>query len=536
MSRRVSIWTVEVFLIIVYVLLANDGRHHWHEFRQLYSATFYSTTELMQGAFDAGPAPIRTPDQVATWYATNLLHIYLLKQLVNLLGLGLQSYLLIKGIYAVLLATAVGLIGLTLRTLGMSTGRVRLVTGLLLLSPMTIYLGFKFMPEVPSLLFSAFALLLVTISYQKPLPGIIPGIMAGIALALSTLAHWQVPFLFLGFWLALLFVWRAKDSQKPIIRINIALWLAFLISMFAGLWFLGGSFRSYFESIVAFLAFTKSLPMWLFAIFNLGLAGMGLWLFLPLAWLSPDERSRRFFLVWLILSGVPTLVTSVQFMEPRYLVSGIIPFVGLAALGLEALWSRIQNWQPAGRIIWAAVFSVIMIAGTIVAQYFLPYETEANQLIQAVHSEAPPDSTTIVLLPWNYTDFHMLRFVFPDKPIYLVQSAVDQQGRLINDPIWTDKRAEMYGPHYLPDTEALFSLSNHRMIYIGWTVLPSLQNLHDFLMMTGLQGLAGQMEGFEFLNHLTQSWLWHDPQYSLNEMARYGQYQVYEVRPLEAGR
>src|SRR5882724_370317 len=122
-AKKVWIGAAIVLFIAIYVILANDGRHHWHEFRYLYSATFYSTPDLMQGVFDPGPAPVRTPEQVAVWYATELFHIYILKQLITVFGVGLKSYTIIKTLYAVMLVTAVGLIWKTLRDLGMSLRR-----------------------------------------------------------------------------------------------------------------------------------------------------------------------------------------------------------------------------------------------------------------------------------------------------------------------------------------------------------------------------------------------------------------------------
>ena len=81
--RRYRLIAAAVLCGALYLWLANDGRHHWHEFRYLYSAAHYSTAELMDGAFDPGPAPMRSARQVAEWYATELLHIQLLSDLIR---------------------------------------------------------------------------------------------------------------------------------------------------------------------------------------------------------------------------------------------------------------------------------------------------------------------------------------------------------------------------------------------------------------------------------------------------------------------
>ena len=529
-----------VLFIAIYVLLANDGRHHWHEFRYLYSATFYSTPELMQGVFDPGPAPVRTPEQVAVWYATELLHVYILKQLVTFFGVGLTGYTIIKTLYAMMLVAAVGLVWKTLRDLGMSLIQSGLTAGLLLISPLAVYFGFKLMGEVPSLLFSACALALFTAGMRRTdflSQAVLSGV-AGLFLALSMLASARMPLLFLGFWAALLLAWAPAGTRKLIVRTGIISWITFLIAAAVIFRLLGGTFDIYYQAMAAFAGFTKPLPMWMFAIFNLGLFGMGLWFLLPLAWLSPDRRHRRFFLVWLGFSAVPILLTTANFLEPRYLATALIPFAGLAALGMEALWDylRALNWSRSLRAVTVSVLGVIVIGGATVAQPLMPYESDTNHLIQAVQSEAPRPDSAVIFVPWNYSDFHFLRFAFPDRPIYLVQSAANENGEMVQDPIWTARFAEMYGDHYLASAEKFpAQFSKRRLLYVGWTVLPSLQNLRELSMSFGFTRLAGYVEASRFRNHMTESWLVHDSRFAMRELSQYGQYQVYEVsykRPL----
>jgi hypothetical protein len=160
----------------------------------------------------------------------------------------------------------------------------------------------------------------------------------------------------------------------------------------------------------------------------------------------------------------------------------------------------------------------------------MPYETDAPRLIQAMRSAAVPGSPTVILLPWNYTDFHLLRFLFGDAPIYLVQSAANARGERVEDPVWTARWAGMYGERFLPNAEALTPFAGQRLVYIGWSILPSLQNLLNMLEYAGFRRLAERFEAAQFMNHMTQSWLWQHPQFLLQERARYGQYSVYDIR------
>jgi hypothetical protein len=513
-------------------MLANDGRHHWHEFRYLYATTFYTTTDLMQGVFDPGPAPVRTAREVAVWYSTEIFHIHLLKQLVNLFGLGLRSFAVIKTLYAAMIVLTTALMCITIRNLGMTSSRAALMAGLFLTNPLTVYLGFKLMGEVPSLLFATCALSLFSLGLRRPTLRTLTSCGAGVALTLSALCSAKMPILFLGFWIALLLACAGRDTRKPNLIAGLMTWSAFAGSLPVILHLLGGSTSIYLSALAAFLAFTKALPMWMFAIFNIGLVGLGQWLLLPLSWLSYDTVSRRFFLSWFIISIVPVLVIAAHFMEPRYLITVIIPFVGLAALGLEALRERLTSlgWRFLFKGALAGVLGVTVIGGTAVAQRIMPYETDAKQLIRAVEAEAPPSSLITILLPWNYSDFHFMRFLFPERSIYLVQSAVNSNGDVIEDSDWTAQFVSAYGDHFLPSSEALpAGFSERKLVYIGWTILPSLQNLHDFLICLGWHGLAERFAALPFTDHMTQSWLWRHPQFPMRESARYGQYRVYEV-------
>jgi uncharacterized protein DUF5060/collagenase-like protein with putative collagen-binding domain/uncharacterized protein DUF4038 len=550
MARKLSLWGGILLLLAAYVMLANDGRHHWHEFRDLYSATFYSTVDLMQGVFDAGPSPLRTPQEVAAWYSTKLFHIYLLQRLVNVFGTGLTSFHVLKVLYVGMLLVGVGLIGITLLGLGASKRRAALIIGLLIFSPGIVYLGFKLMPEAPALLFASAALALFTQGIGSPSRQMLLSSLAGLALAVSALASWTVPFLFFGFWSALALLGMPTSRvRKPMALASVVTWTSFAASLIIGLWLLGGSLAAYVDGIAASFSFTKPLAMWMFAVFNVGLLGMGLWLLVPLAWMSPDGRTRRFFVVWLALSALPVLVLTAGFMEPRYLTAAIVPFVGLAALGAEGLWESLRRWawRPWVRVACMAVVCVIVLGGTAAAQSLMPYEADTKRLIQAVQAEAPSSDSTVIFVPWNYSDFHFLRFAFPERLIYLVQSAATESGELVQDPEWAANRAVIYGDHFLADAEAFTPLSRQRLLYIGWTILPSLQNLHDLVRYThdllidtswqdsrlhrGLRRPLTWLEQAHFRNHMVESWLWQNPQFPMRELARHGQYRIYEIKP-----
>jgi hypothetical protein len=528
-----SAWRVVVaatVLVTAYVLLANDGRHHWHEFREIHSARFYSNAELMAGQFDPGPSPLRAPEEVATWYANKLLHIAVLRLLIDLCGGGLAALVTMQTAYAVMVLLGVLFAMATLRNIGTSVSRTRLIGALVLLSPLSLYLAFKTLEQVPALVLATAATAFFTTAlYRASKLRLLLVACAGILGALSALASWTGPPLVVGLVAALFVVPPLGLDRRSIVVAGAIAGLTSAASMIVGLVLLGGSVAGYVAGLVALAAFSKALPMWLFAAFNAALFGAALWAVAPLAWLSGDSAGRRRFLVWLLVALVPAGLGA-GFLEPRYLLGAIVPLAGLVAMGLEASWDHVcrSRWSFSARTATVVTVGLVMVAMSAGVQPFMPYESDQHQLTRLVRQQSASGPVTI-LVPWNYSDFHLLRFAFPDIPIYLVQSAASVEGRLTDDPAWTTRYASFYGRHFLPNGDALVPRMRTRTVLVGWTILPSLANLHDTLNTVGLHRIASRLEAFSFRNHLTETWIWADPRFVARQIGQYGQYRLYEV-------
>lgn len=521
-----------IALIAAFVLLANDGRHHWHEFREIYSAGFYSNAELMSGVFDPGPSPVRAADEVATWYANKLLHIAVLRVLIDLFGGGLTALGAIQAAYTAMLVLAMVLAMTALRNMGTPVARTRLIAGLALLSPVSIYLGFKSLEQAPALLLAAAAAASFTAALNpRTRHGALLSALAGISLALSALASWTGPPVFIGLVVALVVTPLPGLDRRSICVSCVTVGLTCGAALIGGLVLLGGSVAGYAAGLVALAGFSKALPMWLFAAFNAGLFGAALWLIAPVAWLSEERTVRRRFVIWLLVAVVPVVVLAAGFLEPRYLIGAVIPLSGLGALGLEAAWGRSRrwNWPVAARGGAAAVIGLATVGAGASVQPVMPYESNQRQLVRLVRDQWASGSATI-LVPWNYSDFHLLRFAFPDKPIYLVQSPATADGHVVDDPVWTAQFASTYGDHFLRNGDALVSRLHNRTVLIGWTILPSLANLRELFTAVWLDEAAARIDGFNVRNHLTETWIWEDRRFAIRKVSQYGQYRLYEVR------
>jgi len=529
--HRASAWIAVAALVTGYLLLANDGRHHWHEFREIHSARFYSNSELMRGAFDPGPSPLRTPDEVATWYVNKLLQIEILRLLIDLFGVGLTALETIQLVYAVLLPVTGALTVVALCKIGLPVWRAGLIAAAMLLSPLGIYLGFKSLGDVPALMFAAAAAASLTAGLRSSVWFWPLSVSAGVCLALSAMASWTGPPLVLGLYGALLVTPPHGLRRRTILTASLVGVLTSALCLTGGLVLLGGSIDGYWRGLVALMGFSKALPMWLFAVFSVGLFGGALWIIAPLSWMSHDAQLRRIFLVWL---GAAILVPGMLgsgFLEPRYLVGALVPLAGLAVMGVEAAWDRASRsgYSLKARSAWATIVALTVVGSAAAVQPIMPYELDQPQLTRLVREQAATASVAI-LTPWNYSDFHFLRFAYPDRAIYLVQSAATEVGDLVDDAHWTSRFAEMYGDRYLPSAAAVSdSLAEGGLLYVGWTVLPSFQNLKAVLLAVRLPRVAAYVDASQFRNHMAESWLVSDPHFTMREFARYGQYRVSHV-------
>jgi hypothetical protein len=520
-------------LFAIYIDLANDGRHHWHEFRYLYSSAHYSTAQLMQGEFDPGPAPLRSPEKVAEWNATELLHLKLLSCLTGVFGEGRAAYEKIKWVYGMMPVVGLGLLWASFRRLGVHNHLNFIGCAFILLNPVFVYLGFNFLGEVSAFFFVCASLFFYIYALKEKttkgeLIDTLAVILSGAALAASALSSVKMPLVFFGFWIANLAFNPFQQTFRKIFWPGLAVILVFAGAWFAGFNILGGHFEIYFSAMRGFLTFTKHLPMWMFAIFNIFLAGMMFWIFLPFSVFSKERALFRFLLLWLAISALPVAFLSVNFLEPRYLVTGLIPFSFLACLGFARMLESMDfGFLKKGFI---ALSIAGVVAGLAVAQRLMPYETNEDNLSAALREADGDAPGAAILIPWNYSDYHFARFVYPELPVYLVQSAADEKGEIIRDEGWVQGRRKDYGDHFLPDQKALEDLGERKKIYLGWTILPSLQNLKQTLKSLGAESLVRQMDNAPLLNHLTQSWLWSHPDYQMTLLDKIGQYEIYEVR------
>lgn len=524
-------WALVVAAAALFVLLANDYRHHWHEWRHLYSAAEYSVSQLAGGEFDPGPPPERPAAAVGAWYWGQLGHEAFLRAGVEVLGPGLTTARILGWIYGLAVLLTAVIVTMTLRRLPI-TVPPPLVGGVLLFSPLGLYLGFKLMGEVPALFFAALASLLLVASLETAgrWRRVLWLAAGSVSLALAFLFKVFLPLYFLGFAAALALAFPESYSRRRLLAHVLAV-LAGAALMAGGAGFAHGVALDDWPLVyVFFRGYRQPLAASLFGILT---AGSLLYLLAVLAPLARKGHARdlRFFAVWLAASTLPMLVMATNFVESRYLTVGIGAFAGLVSLGLVGIVDRLRSRPRYASLRNAAILAGVTLVAVVgyVTQPFMPFEMSSRQLVEATRLAWADAPDAAVLLPWNYTDYHFLAFSFPDRPVYLVQSAVDREGRPYRDLAWERRMGRVYGENFLVDLERVEQLGNVEKVYVGHGILPPFSNLGRLATTIGASWVVERLRAMEPRVHVTESWMWIDPRVRLVPRAQVGEYRLFDV-------
>ena len=444
----------------------------------------------------------------------------LLRFLTAMLGAGEHTLYLVEVFYVALLIGCMGAAYGLLRDL-FGQRSARAATLVLMFSPLALYLAFKLLSEIPSLL-------LVTLGswafVRSFLPDARPGSraslgLATLALAGAALCRITTIVAFAGLGLALLAVPSERFDRPRVLRRLIVVGIGSGLIHTAALALAGGNVlrvASHIHSVVT----THSALQRVYAI---GLFVQAFALVLPFAWQFRREPELRVAAVWLVVSALPFLAGH----EPRYYVPAVVPFAVVAAAGLRGAVRSLA--ADRGRYAWAALLAALVLADRVLLVPLMPYEVEQGHLLALFQKRDAQRPRPTYLVPW-ISDFSLLRFTHPDAPVELCLSNLpgtrfsrpgEGSGLSPADDWWAG------AGHYV-GSRAILARSPEPWEYIGWTYNPAALRLQRLLAVVGL---APRLPGAELHNHLTGSWIWHDSTLRLTPIDQVGQYHVYQVSP-----
>jgi len=525
--RRRLLWLAVV--LSLYVGIAKDSRHHWHEGRYVYSAANFGIGTLVDGGFDPGPPGARSNREVGAWYWGQIFHEILLSIHAKLFGRGLMSLSILEWTYGLFVPIATLVMFVTLRGLPLNgdAGQVALIS---LLSPLGAYLGFKLMAESPALLFGTASLYFSSrlLEPQTTVTRAIYVMGACIGLALCALSMVYMPLMILGFWAALLAVFGRELGYRRLLATSLLVSAGGLLVIAAVLRGYTLKLMDYLELYAYFSQYVKPASV---SVFGVMLAGSLLYLLVPLSLLSERKRDLAFYAVWLAGSWLPVLIFSRNYIEPRFLSVGLVPFAGMLALSFEVLVRRAtkRGSPDTIRTFVRALSAVVVASVAYISQPLMPFEMNSRDLFEAAKGIWRVDPKAQVVVPWNYTDYHLLKLAFPERPVYLVQAPVDNEGRVLFDEVWMKRQRANYGEGYISNSRELSRLDGSPIYYLGHGILPPFASLRSTAEFLRMGFVSRQIDAIRPMNHLAQSWMWHNPEYVFDPAGGVGEYQVFRV-------
>jgi hypothetical protein len=501
---------------ILFFFLAFDWRLHQDEPSYLYIGAFLPLDAILAGEFQ--------PTGIEGHYLSRLLHVLLVHAITRVTGPGILALTLIILIYLVLLLASAWLTFLILAELMPGAARLGRATLLMAFTPVYLYLAFKTLPETPAFFFSALAALALLRSLHGR-----AALWLGVACcSLVAVAFFKnnMALLWIALVVALLLVppgplSRMRLVLHAVIAGGAALGLTLLFLLLAGI-----ELSQYLGVGTALL---KRDDPFVVTLLNVGLEGGVFFVALPLAFLSRDKRTALFFTTWFILASAPLFLVF-KFVEFRYLATNLIALTGLIWLAAEAIRPHVSHWWQRRRLLVVGLggAAVLAVAGSDdLALAVMMHEVRMDHLSAIVgRLDQAYGRDYAILVPWTLTDFHYLRFAYPDHQVYSVQSTFETGTR--SESWWRGLQDRYYGKQVIRNIHQLAALKT-RLVYLGFEENFSVANLRAIVSYVPFFHLERQFKKVHFLNHLVLSWMWEDPRGVLTEWFRRGYYRVYEV-------
>ena len=493
----------------LWLWVANDGRLHWDEAAFLYTAAYFDVEEIVAAEFQ--------PSGISFFSANRILHILFCHALYSVLGVKPIVIGLITGVYLGLILGAVQIAFVVVRSLVPVDDWSPAAVPLTMFTPVCLWLSFKTMPEAPALFFASLSVLALLRSLDKqPIPWLVVG-----ALCLAIVAFFKATLAlsFLSFGLTLL-LFNGFGYSLRRLAVNSLLIGGGSLGLFAaGLGLLGISLDQYLgtwgvvqnagDPIVSRLTFT---------VLEAGL----LYSALPLALIVRRRRQATFLLTWFLLSTLP-LPFLLTHIEARYLLTNLIPLLGLVVMSLHGLKSHVRVWwrRPVGRIGVVTALLAVVLSG-VVAQRIMAHEVDTaamRRVIEDLDRRFGPGRYRIVV-PWLYSDFHYLRVAGPNLDV----STVFTSNRAQFSTRWQKR-------HY--GARAVISLAELRrlpepVIYLGFDESMSVANLRRMVRAVPLRSFAewadARIAKLSNERHFAASWMYDHPRIRLAVIGRRSHY------------
>lgn len=527
-------FTVLLILAIVIafagVWISFDGKQYWHDVRFLYLASEFSFNDILAGRFNPDQAWTASNEaSVSGFYQSKIGHLYLLKKLITSIGdeTGAFETAIIISVWLMIITTVAAYF--LFQRIFNSKSIALFAFTCLWLTPLIPYLAGKILSENTSLFFVTLSLLSFTFIGNGKQQKIVYAVVAGTLMAFAVTMRIDSLFGLLGFFVAYAIkpiAFRGNYIKPPMMLVVACSFIIVYSSLFLVAGIEISNLISYF---FAFVGAGQKPGLMSFQ----GIATVGgiVYIFSIFGFFSKEGRLTRFFTIWLIITAVPVLIISWNYMvEPRYLIQIIIPLCGLAALGMDKVFSLFDRCK---KIVLALglIIVISVVATNYVLVRLMPYELDRLAMLEAVNEIKEIDSNASILIPWSYADYNFLHLTLNDDKIYNVNSSVNSSLDKNVEAEWKRRFQLWYGEQYISEQNKVdVLLKKGPVYYLGWRIYPPVQNIRDFAATIGWQRLVVMLDNLQLKDHRKESWLWYSPEFNMQYSGDSGQYEYYRVQ------
>ncbi len=496
--------------LAILVLLGCDGALHWDEPGYLYAAIYQDFGEILRGEVQ--------PSELSWFTLGKPLHLLIIHAIHQLTGDPTVTAFVVAGLYTLLMLGSLVLCGIIVCTV-MPDRRAFVLAGVVIaaFSPVVADLMFKTLPEIPAF----FCACLGSLAILRAAGGRswIWAVLGAFALAMTALT--KAPMLIAPVSLVIAHLCvpvgpvprgRLLLSGVVIGALSGALALGVIQGLGIGLdRFLGND-----------TLFAKEVPL-IAKLMHFAIAFGFVWLVLPLSMGSARRRGLAFLWMWFVLATAPFLVLF-QHVEPRYLVGSVLPLAGLATLSAEVVWTKLAN-----RAIPVLALGFVLGLGLHkLALAVMPHEVnvfDLRRLVAKIEAHSVDDDYAIVTSSL-YTDFHILRVLWPELDVYDADGTLHVVSRSGQAP---EELADAYLDGREVASARALSQIPQPVYYFGFERTFALENM-ALILGTISAGLGDKLRSsFDHKSHLRSTWVWQREQIELQRIGRAGHYRAFHV-------
>lgn len=499
---------------LAYLALSFSPLHYWDEYFYLLSLRDHAPSTLFElepelgGLFPNG------------FFSAKAGFVFLLHALVGVLGDGHNALAVVQLSFALMMA-------------GMIFGGYRMLQNLhgaapargaavvLAVLPLTLYLGYKTLSEIPSLLFTTFGCWQFLASFETRDRWTIVRRLALAAPLLGAGLFCRFPgLLMFAALVPALFLFGDKRFPRPqvLIRAAVVGTAALVLAMLA--WaLLAWAPPQRFAALVTNL--TGRSEDWTLKVYAVVISLQLFTPFLLWALLPRWERGTRMAVVWLAGSTLPFVLLS-DYVEPRFFYMGIIPLAWLVHAGYRRFLASVRL-PPDGPLAWS-LFIVLVLGNRFLLAPLMPHEIDQAQYRTLMDRQLP---RATYLVPW-LSDYCYLSFVYPQRDVRFVMSwAKNEDPKFYRGTAF--RRWVGEGKH-AGDLGALRD-APRPWYYVGWDYNPILGRIRERMRWLGFGTAEPLRYSQHQKNHLALSWVWSTPALTLREIDRSDHYRVFDVGP-----